>query len=265
MQTLDIGGLRTAYELHGSGAAMVLVHGVGLSSEVWAPQISEFRADHRVLVYDTLGHGRSDPPSASATLETYLAQLEGLLDAVQISRAVVVGHSMGAIIATAFAIAHPARVGALAALCPVYDRASGDRAAALERARSLETHGPASSVDATLRRWFEGETDPEVRARAETLAGWLEAADAVGYPRAYRVFVSADEAIVGRLDALDMPALFLAAEHDPNSTPAMSRRMAEEAPRGRCVILPNARHMVPFVSPVPVNAALRAFLEEHNA
>jgi pimeloyl-ACP methyl ester carboxylesterase len=244
---------------------MVLVHGVGLKSDVWAPQVAEFRAGHRVLVYDTLGHGRSDPPPASATLDTYVAQLEGLLDAMDISRAVVAGHSMGAIIATAFAIANPSRVSALAAMCPVYDRGSEDRAAALERAQTLARCGPASGVEATLRRWLGDRPSPEMRARAETLGAWLTHADPVGYARAYRVFVSADEGIVGRLGGLGMPALFLAAEHDPNSTPEMSRRMAAEAPRGRAVVLPNARHMVPFVSPVPVNAELRAFLEEHNA
>jgi pimeloyl-ACP methyl ester carboxylesterase len=79
------------------------------------------------------------------------------------------------------------------------------------------------------------------------------------------VFVSSDQAIVARLGALDMPALFPAAQHDRNSTPAMSRRMAAEAPHGRAAVLPNARHMVPFVSPGPVNARLHAFLEEHKA
>ncbi len=86
-----------------------------------------------------------------------------------------------------------------------------------------------------------------------------------GYGRAYRVFVSCDEAIVGRLGGLAMPALFLAAEHDPNSTPAMARRMAAETPRGEAAVSSNARHLVPFVSPEPVNARLRAFLEEHKA
>jgi len=44
----------------------------------------------------------------------------------------------------------------------------------------------------------------------------------------------------------------------------MATRMATEAPHGQAVVLPNARHMVPFVSPEPVNERLRAFLEEHK-
>ena len=244
---------------------MVLVHGVGLGSEVWGPQVAAFCATHRVIVYDTLGHGRSDLPPESASLDIYVSQLEGLLDTLDISRAVVIGHSMGAIVATAFAIAKPARVIALAALCPVYDRSAESRAAALGRAQALAKCGPGAGVEATLRRWFGDNASPRAGGKVDILRRWLADADPVGYARAYRVFVSCDEAIVGRLGALGMPALFLAAEHDSNSTPAMSRRMAAEAPHGRAVVLPNARHMVPFVSPGPVNARLRAFLEEHKA
>ncbi len=264
------GGLRTAYGVHGAGPAgsagstMVLVHGVGLRSEVWEPQVTAFSTSHRVIVYDTLGHGGSDLPPESASLDVYVAQLEGLLDALRISRAVVIGHSMGAIIATAFAIANPARVAALAALCPVYDRSAESRAAALARAETLASAGPAAGVDATLARWFGDDTSPRARDKAAALRAWLADADATGYARAYRVFVSSDQAIVGRLGTLAMPALFLAGSHDPNSTPAMARRMAAEAPHGQAVVLPNARHMVPFVSPGPVNARLRAFLEEHK-
>jgi pimeloyl-ACP methyl ester carboxylesterase len=224
---------------------MLLVHGVGLRKEVWAPQVDAFAAGRRVIVYDTLGHGESDRPPASARLVDYVTQLEGLVDALDIERAVVVGHSMGAAIATAFAIENPARVTALAALCPVYGRSAEARSAARARARTLERDGPLATLD-------------------ETLGGWLASADAAGYARAYRVFVGSDEALAGRLGALRAPALFLAAEHDANSTPQMSERMAREAPRGVAAVVPHARHMVPFVSPEPVNARLGAFLEEHD-
>lgn len=241
---------------------MVLVHGVGLRGEVWEPQVADFASDHQVIVYDTLGHGSSDLPPPAASLQDYVAQLEGVLDALDIGAAVVVGHSMGAIIATAFAIEHPARVKALAALCPVYDRDAASREAAQARARTLAECGPAQSVEPTLRRWFAEEAAE--RDEARTLRGWLTSADPVGYARAYAVFVIADRAIVGRLGGLRAPALFLAAADDPNSTPQMARRMAAEAPRGRAVVLPEARHMVPFLSPARVNAEIRAFIEEQS-
>ena len=98
--------------------------------------------------------GGSDLPPESASLGVYVAQLEGLLDALGVARAVVIGHSMGAIIATAFAIANPSRVAALGALCPVYDRSAESRAAALARAETLAVAGPGADLEATLARWF---------------------------------------------------------------------------------------------------------------
>ena len=77
---------------------MVLVHGVGLRSDVWSPQIAAFSTSHRVIVYDTLGHGGSDLPPEPASLGVYVAQLEGLLDALGVARAVVIGHSMGGLV-----------------------------------------------------------------------------------------------------------------------------------------------------------------------
>ena len=264
-RTVVTAGFRTAFEEHGNGPALVLVHGVGLRGEVWAPQVEVFARDRRVVVFDTLGHGGSARPPAGATLADYLAQLQGLLDAVELERAALVGHSMGAAIATAFAIEHPERVTALAALCPVYGRSAEARAAALARARTLERDGPAATVDATLARWFgDGDAAPGDRRKAGMLRDWLTGADPVGYARAYRVFVSSDETLAGRLGAISAPALFAAAEHDPNSTPQMSERMAREAPRGVAAVVPNARHMVPFTSPAPVNAMLGAFLREHD-
>lgn len=265
MQTVDARGYRTACRVHGSGAPMVLIHGVGLRGEVWAPQVAAFCARRRVVVYDTLGHGRSDLPPEPTTLDAYVSQLEGLLDALDIARAAVVGHSMGAAIAAAFAIDRPARVSALAALCPVYARSAEGRAAALARAQTLARCGPAATIDATLARWFGDDTSAEGKGRKEILRGWLSSAHPVGYARAYAAFVSADEALAGRLGRLEAPALFLAAEHDPHSTPKMARRMAAEAPRGRVSVVPGARHMVPFVSPEAVNAPLGEFLEEHEA
>lgn len=264
-RTVITAGLRTVFDVAGAGPALVLIHGVGLRKEVWAPQVDAFSPRRRAIVYDTLGHGESDRPPDNARLDDYLTQLEGLLDALEVERAVVVGHSMGAAIATAFAIEHPARVSALAALCPVYGRTTAARAAALARAATLERDGPSATVDATIARWFgDGVLEPAVRRKAAVLRGWLASADATGYARAYRVFVTSDEVLTGRLGGLHAPALFLTAGNDANSTPAMSERMARETPRGVAAVVPHTRHMVPFLSPEPVNAILGAFLDEHG-
>ena len=246
-------------------ATVVLIHGVGMNRSVWAPQIDALAASYQVLVYDMLGHGESALPSATPTLAEYAAQLKALLDAMGIGRAHVVGHSMGALVALEFALAHPQRTLSVAALNAVYDRTPAQREAVMSRAASLGETPPEAGVDATLSRWFGDPVPGHLTQAAQAVRALLLSVDPLGYARTYRLFATSDDAHVGRLANLAVPALFLTGECDPNSSPAMSRAMAMAAPHGRAEILPNARHMMNLTDPARVNERLLAFLAEANA
>ncbi|MDR6393287.1 alpha/beta fold hydrolase [Paraburkholderia phenoliruptrix] len=246
-------------------ATVVLIHGVGMNRSVWAPQIDALAASYQVLVYDMLGHGESALPSATPTLAEYAAQLKALLDAMGIGRAHVVGHSMGALVALEFALAHPQRTLSVAALNAVYDRTPAQREAVMSRAASLGETPPEAGVDATLSRWFGDPVPGHLTQAAQAVRALLLSVDPLGYARTYRLFATSDDAHVGRLANLAVPALFLTGECDPNSSPAMSRAMATAAPHGRAEILPNARHMMNLTDPARVNERLLAFLAEANA
>lgn len=260
---LEAAGRRTTYVEQGTGPPpLVLVHGVGLRAAVWAPQMDEFAADHRVVAYDTLGHGTSDHPEATATLADYVDQLRGLLDVLSIDRALLMGHSMGALIATLFAIEHPGRAACLIAASPVYRRAPGQLAASRARVRQLESRGPDATLESTVARWFGAPASREEASRIEQIRTWIRDADPTGYARAYRVFSEADPWLNGRLVELQCPALFVTGALDPNSTPAMARTMAAEAPLGYCEILEGERHMMAYKSPACFNTRVRRFLTE---
>ena len=250
----------TAYRGEGEGEPIVFVHGVGMNKDVWAPQVEAFAGTHRVVVYDMLGHGGSPPPPAEPTLSDYAGQLRRLLDALGIDRANIVGHSMGSLVALAFATAHPRRVLRLVALNAVYDRTPEQRAAVEARAAMLAKEGMGATLDGTLARWFGKAEDGALAAKARQVRAWLEAVDPVGYARTYRLFATSDDAFVGRIDRLAMPALFLTGEHDLNSSPEMSRRMAALAPNGVAQVVSGERHMMSFTSPETINPILRDFL-----
>ena len=101
----------------GGGRPVVMIHGLLTgSSASWyftcAPALAQ---QHRVLLYDLRGHGKSSRPEAGYDTATLAEDLDGLLDAMQIRGPVsVVGHSYGALVATRFALAHPERVDRLA-------------------------------------------------------------------------------------------------------------------------------------------------------
>ena len=262
VKTITTGGRATAYRESGSGEALVFVHGVGSNKDAWRPQVEHFATSHRVIRYDTLGHGASDLPPDPAALDDYVAQLLGLLDGLDIAAANLIGTSMGGMIVTAFGVAHPGRVLRLVAMNAVYDRAPEARAQAIGRAEAAAADGPGASLDEAIKRWFGDPPDPAMaEAIAETRAA-AEARDPVGYARAYMMFATSDRACVGKLHRLDHPALFFTGEFDPHSTPAMSRAMADAAPKGRCVVLPRQRHLMARMAPDAVNAVLADFLRD---
>jgi pimeloyl-ACP methyl ester carboxylesterase len=244
---------------------VVLIHGVGMNQSVWAPQIDALTAAYQVIVYDMLGHGESALPTPAPTLDEYASQLEALLDAMKIERAHVVGHSMGALVALEFALTRPQRTLSVAALNAVYDRTPAQREAVMSRAATLSDAPAAAGVDATLSRWFGDPVPGHLTQAAQAVRDLLLSVDPIGYARTYRLFASSDDAHVGRLAHLAVPALFLTGECDPNSSPSMSLAMADVAPYGRAEVISNERHMMNVTDPARVNERLLAFLAEASA
>ncbi|MDR6953957.1 flavin reductase (DIM6/NTAB) family NADH-FMN oxidoreductase RutF/pimeloyl-ACP methyl ester carboxylesterase [Ancylobacter sp. 3268] len=244
------------------GVPVVLIHGVGLALEAWEPQVAAFAAHHDVIALDMPGHGGSSLPPDEARLADYSDHVVHLLDALALPAAVIVGHSMGALVALEVALTHSSRVLGVAALNAVFCRTPEQRAAVAARAAALAQEGSGASHDAAVARWFGEPVPPEMEATAARVSALLAACDPVGYARTYGLFASSDAAHRERLPSLAVPALFLTADGDPNSTPAMSEAMAALAPRGRAGILAGERHMMNLTAPAEVNRRLLAFLDE---
>jgi pimeloyl-ACP methyl ester carboxylesterase len=116
---LDVGGgvtLSTTDD--GEGPAILFVHGLGCDSTDWLSQLARFRATRRVIAIDLRGHGRSSVPEGPYDPPTFVADLAAVLGHLGVDSCVVVGHSLGGLIAAALAIEHPERVGAVIAIDP---------------------------------------------------------------------------------------------------------------------------------------------------
>lgn len=250
----------TAYRSQGAGETIVLIHGVGMDQRCWQPQIEALSQARRVLTYDMLGHGQSRLPAEGVQLADFAGQLLRLLDHLRIDRAHVVGHSMGALVAIEFALRHPGRCRRLMALNAAFQRSAEQRAAVLERARTLQSEGVAATVDSTIARWFGTPVPARLHAIAALTTDILADVNALGYARAYGLFAASDEVHAQQLQRLAMPALFMTGEGDPNSSPAMSQAMAALAPQGRAEIVPGARHMMNLTDADAVNARLLRFV-----
>jgi len=102
-------GYRRAYRMAGRGPALLLVHGIGDSSESWLPVMAALARDHTVIAPDLLGHGDSDKPRADYTVAAYANGMRDLLDILGVERVTAVGHSLGGGVAAQLAYQFPER------------------------------------------------------------------------------------------------------------------------------------------------------------
>lgn len=238
----------------GEGPTVLLIHGVGLRAEAWGGQLQGLMHNCRVIAIDMPGHGESPRLADKPDLTDFTDAIAAVLS----SPAVVIGHSFGAMIALDMAARYPKRVRAVGAFNGIHQRDPRARQAVLERAGQLDGESVADP-SATLDRWFG--TVPS--AERDACAAWLRDVDPAGYRDAYRVFAAQDGPSESTLKGLSCPALFVTGRNEPNSTPAMSQRMADCAPLGRAVIIENAAHMLPMTHAAVVTPILRQFVQEN--
>ena len=114
MTRVDAGDVRLAAHVWPGGEpAIVGIHGLTANHTCWYPVADALAPGHRFIAYDLRGRGESDKPARDYNLAAHGRDLLGLLDHFEISRAVVMGHSLGAHIAVRFAAHHPDRVAKL--------------------------------------------------------------------------------------------------------------------------------------------------------
>ena len=237
-----------------AGQSLLLIHGVGMCAEAWEPQIAALAQDHRVIAADMPGHGASTPLPPDARLPDFVAWAARLVEALGLGPVNLAGHSMGALVAAGLAVERPDLVSRVALLNAVHRRSPEARAAVTARADDIAAG--CGSIDGPLARWF----GPNQVAIRNKVARWLAQIDRQSYAIAYRAFAEGDALYADRLDRIGCPALVLTGEGDLNSSPGMSREMADAMPLGRAMIVAGHRHMVNLTAPYIVNDAMKNWL-----
>jgi 3-oxoadipate enol-lactonase len=258
MAFTQVDGLSVHYRIQGPAEAppLLLIHSLGTSLEMWAPQADALAGAFRVISYDLRGHGLSETSEGTFTLEMLAGDAAGLLDALGIGRAHVAGVSLGGMIAQTLGIDHGARVRSLV----LGDTASviGPKSNWDNRAGTIRTQGMAVLVDAILSRWFTPGFIAEQPAIARGFGAMLTRMTAEAYVSA--AFAVRDGDTTRDLGRIACPALVLVGDQDVSTPPAAAAALQAGIPGATLVTIENAAHIPTVERPAEVTAAIRSFL-----
>ncbi len=225
---------------------MLLIHGVGLNADCWDKMLPRLAQHFTVTAIDLPGHGESSTLAGrgEVTLTDYSSKLANTLSA-SAGQTIIVGHSLGALIALELAIRHPKTVAAVLPLNAIFRRTAVASAAVKARAKELASLGIVDPTG-TLERWFgQSPIGPFFDAH-QNCERMLKSTQPEGYAAAYHVFANSDGPSDNELRSLEAPMLCITGSEEPNSTPAMSEALATLAQDGQAVIIEGARHMMPM-------------------
>lgn len=261
MAEATVNGARISYEEYGSGPPVVLVHGLGgNATDTWKKVTAPLAERFRVVAYDLRGSGRSEVTPGPYSIDQLADDLAGLLDALELQRAGVVGHSLGGGIALRCAVDHPGKVAAVVGVGAVAELSEQAQAMMAARAEKVEAEGMAEVAEAVatmgLAPSFREEHPDEFQAYVALLAANVPA----GYAAQCRALATMRAPY---LERISVPVLLVAGELDQSSPPSMNRENAARIPGARLVEIAGCAHIIPWEKPAELLEAARPFLEEH--
>jgi 3-oxoadipate enol-lactonase len=256
-------GIETYYELHGKEGApwLVLSHSLACSLRMWDPQIEALKGSHRILAYDTRGHGASDAPKSEYTLEMLADDLKALLDALGVKNPHFCGLSMGGMIGQIFALKYPGVFKTLVLADTTSRFPAEAQPTWKQRIQLAEEKGMQPLVQPTLERWFTESFRASDPKPVEGIAKLIAATPVPGYVGCCHAIPKVNT--TARLKEIRTPILILCGDKDPGTPPAMSKEMHENAPGSKLVMVPDAAHLANLEQPAAFTKALRDFIAAH--
>lgn len=260
MAEINVNGVWTYYEERGSGTPLVLVHGLGGSTELWKHVAGPLAEDFRVVMYDLRGSGRSQVPPGPYSMRELVADLDGVIEALGLGRVLLMGHSMSGALVLAYAAAYPEKVLGVVGVGAPSEIPDAGRDGLRARADTVEAQGMGAVAETVATNG----TAPSFRAgRPEefrALVGLLESNDARGYGALCRVVADLD--VTGELGKIQAPVLLVAGDKDGVAPPAASEKTAAAIPNARYVQIEDCAHILPWEKSGALLEAARPFLRD---
>lgn len=242
-------------EVEGSGEAVICIHGLGGTSNTFQPIMSAF-VGRRVIRPDLPCSGRS-PLVERPSVPEMTAAIARLAKRLEIARAVVVGHSLGSLIAQHLAAEYGTLVSRLVCLGALIEPSDAARQALRGRAAAIRRDGIAPIADQVMTNG----TSPETRARNPAAAAFVRESVMRQSPEGYaRLCEALADAYAANHARIACPTLVMTGEDDQTAPPAVARLLAEKIPGAVVRILPRCGHWPSIEKPEEVGREVRAMV-----
>lgn len=259
-----VGDIEIAYAVRGSGYPLLLIIGMGGSGSMWDPAFVEgLSGGFRVIAFDGRGMGETPSGEEEFTIERFAADAAGLLRAIDVERAHVLGYSMGGYVAQELALTYPGMVGKLVLLDTESGNEKGTCIARDTLDRLADVSGSAADREERLigllypRAWLDEHSDGLHETFSRLAACPPDPLAAMRQVEAMCRWKGAE----GRLPSMGRPVLVIAGKEDEVITPQHSRKLAGLIPGAELVEVEGAGHGIIYQFPAELADIVRGFLE----
>ena len=254
---ITVFGTKIHYVEAGSGPTLILLHGLGGNTQVWALNISALAEKFRVIVPDQIGFGKSDKPLINYRIATYVDFLDQFCKQLKIERALLVGGSMGGWVAAAYTIAFPQRVERL-----VLVDAAGFAPPANFDTRTLYGLNPSTreGMKQLAAKVFYNKLFTTDAVIDQVLAQRIGAGDGYTINRIIESIIRGEDFLDNRVKSIKQPTLIVWGREDGLTLLADGQRFKKEIPNSTLLVINQCGHVPNVERPAEFNAAALKFL-----
>ena len=249
-----------AVEVDGEGDAVVLVHGLGGTSNNWTPLMGAL-ARYRAIRPDLPGSGRSGKVEGALSIDRYVECVKAACERLEVRRAHFVGHSLGTIVCFHLAARFPQLVRSLALFGPLLappEAARPNIAARGAKARGEGVAGMQAIAEAIVQAATSSDTRANKPVTVALVRESLMRQDPEGYARSCEALAAAEAADTA---AIKCPVLLVTGEDDAVAPPQSVRAIGDRIKGSRTVVYPRCGHWTTYERPEDCARELRSFLD----
>jgi 3-oxoadipate enol-lactonase len=255
---VPVAGATLSVQVDGAAGKPWLLLSNSLASDLtmWDDQLDLFKRSHRVVRYDTRGHGHSTASGGAYDFDLLVADMLAVLDHVGAEQADMIGLSLGGMTALGLGLKHPGRLRRMVVCDARADNPPPFVQGWIDRIAVVQAKGTDALVEGTLARWFTPACGDEPKTRA---AAMIRTTSAAGYIGCAGALMGLD--YLRHLGSMRPPVQYLVGAEDVGAPKEAMAAMAAATPGAGLIVLDGLAHIPNMEGPDAFNAALAGWLE----